>query len=45
MSIRRLKVRKLCLHKGADQAFILIQVKPLYLGKYGTPKAQKRYAH
>jgi integrase len=37
-------VPKLCLHKGSGQAFVLVHRKPLYLGKYGTPAAQRAYA-
>jgi integrase len=45
MSTRRNKTPKLCLHKATGQAFVRLEGKPLYLGKYGTPKAQRAYAH
>src|SRR5262245_3274595 len=44
MSTRRSSGPKLCLHKATGQAFVRLNGKPRYLGKYGTPKAQRAYA-
>lgn len=44
MSTRRSTTPKLCLHKATGQAFVRLNGKPRYLGKYGTPAAQRAYA-
>jgi integrase len=44
MSTRRSTTPNLCLHRATGQAFVRLNGKPRYLGKYGTPKAQRAYA-
>jgi hypothetical protein len=44
MSTRRSKTPKLGLHKATGQAFVRLIGKVRYLGKYGTPMAQRAYA-
>src|SRR5262245_49104091 len=44
MSTRRSYTPNLCLHKPTGQAYVRLNGKPRYLGKYGTPAAQRAYA-
>src|SRR5262245_38070042 len=44
MSTRRSTTPRLCLHKSAGQAYVRLNGKQRYLGKYGTPAAQRAYA-
>ena len=36
-------VPKYCLHKASGQAFVTINGRERYLGKYGSPESQIRY--
>jgi len=41
--VRPTRIPKLCLHKPSGRAYFRIKDECVYVGKYGTPEAQKEY--